>query len=429
MVRKFQKIWLVFVLFCAIFAPPFFDFNCIYILSIIAVFYFARNHKPLLCIKNNNTFYKLIGIGTYIVFNIIFHEIINSGGLFRIRIVTIYQLFVLIPMQFIVSRYVIELGNENHFTEVSFLKICLFSGMIEGVLVILAFFSPSIRNIFINAMLQHGASKKIYGDSYFLSYRAYGYADTLLDTFGYGMGILSGICLLYPKLGNIRFICMFIFLFSTLVNSRTGLAIFLIAVVIFLFKGIRKHSFNKWAKSLIAFIVLLFISIIAINTNFINERTLGWIKSGFRSIVDFLTGTKSEYSLGSMQNSMFTARFWKIPNNIFGLIFGMGHSVYGTSSIIGIASDVGYINYIWICGIFGTGILLYIILRLFGKSIKRSISKDMKFVRIFLCISFFIMFIKGNVLTHTAGTFLTILVCTYRRDRSVSRNICINEYL
>jgi len=129
---------------------------------------------------------------------------------------------------------------------------------------------------------------------------------------------------------------------------------------------------------------------------------------GFESILNFITGVKGEYRLGSMQNTFFTANFWKLPEDFLGILIGRGHSIYGTKKILGIASDVGYINYIWIFGILGLVFLLYLVYSFFYNGIKTY--KVKKEIIIFLALAFYTMMLKGNIISYNSGTFITIFI-------------------
>ena len=103
-----------------------------------------------------------------------------------------------------------------------------------------------------------------------------------------------------------------------------------------------------------------------------------------------------------------------------GMLIGFGHSCYGTRGIIGFASDVGYINYIWFCGFIGLILLLVCIIAIFNNRLKCSKLLFEQHMLMMLLITFFVMFIKGNVISHTAGTSLLILILV--RSYSTRKN-------
>ena len=412
--RFLYTIWIVGFLFIASFCPPLLPFNTIYIASFFALLWlFGHNRNGTVIKVPEDLFYLLFVFVLYVIvimlLNMLFED---NSALLTNRIIVVYQILILIPMQFFCAKYVAESARLKNYGTDTILKLVVLSGLVEVMFVVLAFVSPTLRSVFLSSIIKRGGIERVYADSTVLTYRSYGWADTLLDTFGYGMGILAGLCLLCKKVGKTRYIYMILFLFATALNSRTGFVIFMIAVLIWFIPTLRKCRIITLIRAFLVLAALILIGVIAVRTELINTSTLSWITTGFESFWNLLTGKTVAYHTGSLQNSLFSARFWHFPDTILGFLFGNGHSVFGTRSILGISSDVGYVNYIWICGIFGTGLLLFIIFKWFKNGIRSTRDPELKVVRVFLCVSFFVMFIKGNVITHTVGTFLTIMLMT-----------------
>lgn len=103
-----------------------------------------------------------------------------------------------------------------------------------------------------------------------------------------------------------------------------------------------------------------------------------------------MTKTEGTYTLGSMQNSLLSKNFYHLPTEGLAVLLGKGHSCYGSQmkSIYGYASDVGYINYIWICGIIGLIALMAAILKIFISVINHATSNYMKALVVGLATSF-----------------------------------------
>lgn len=406
-----KKTCIVLYLFALIFAPPIIPFNIIYILFIIAcigLIKLSRNSKKYV--------HKSFLMGTiwllYVLVVILMNEIFSNYDLLLNRITVLYQIFLLIPMQIVCALFVCKFCEYHNISFNQLVDLCILAGLIEGICVMVAFLLPSVRNLFLNLMIRNG-QKSVYTDE-LMSYRAYGFADTLLDTFGYGMGILSGCCILKDKIELKDWICCFLFLFSTAVNSRTGLAIFLVFVVVKIINLLKngKISYRFFLYIAEIFIFVGLASFFIKRTELKNTTTFKWIISGFRSVYNFLTKTEGTYTLGSMQNSLLSKNFYHLPTEGLAVLLGKGHSCYGSQmkSIYGYASDVGYINYIWICGIIGLIALMAAILKIFISVINHATSNYMKALVVGLATSFFVMFFKGNVITYTAGTVLTILI-------------------
>ena len=415
-IRKItEKIILILYIFCAIFAPPFFSFNLLYILSLISSIYLLLKNKKLFTKKYrvNKNILAIIFLFFYLGMVLVVSLIFGNRDLLINKIVVIYQWYVLIPMQIITCFGIQKYAQRNRINNIQLLNFCLYAGILQGIIVCFSFFVPEVREFFLNTMLKHGAKTRIYANQFMMSYRGYGFAATLLDTFGYGMGLISGILFLSRKKKYVIFkiIGCLLCLFGTALNARTGLLIFLVVIpsIIldwFFRKKINIKDIKKIIYITISFCILIFLSL---KTNIKESITFSWIKGGFLSVFNFLFRIDASYQLGSMKNSLFNKGFWQFPDNLFNFLFGTGHSVYGTKDIIGVGSDSGYVNCIWIIGIIGTVILFYIILKFSCKKYTEW-GQEYKIIVIFITLSFFIMFIKGNVVTYNSGTFVSLFI-------------------
>jgi len=411
--RKLLKFILCIYLFLAIYAPPFFKFNILYILSSISFLYLVKDRQIKIYInKKVRMIWLTLSIILFIkIFIGIFfgdQELINN------RIIVLYQWYGLIPMQFIVCLSIKKFAKKNRINNDNLLNLCINAGVIQGVLVLLSFLSPEIRGYFLEMMKNNLDKESLYGEQGIIGYRAYGFAASLLDTFGYGMGLILGILILLKDKKNILdWIKIFLCTLAIILNSRTGIIIFLlifpVKILNFIFFKRKKSILKKLLKEFLVYTIALTLGLYLINiSNLKSWIVYKWIMGGFESILNFITGVKGEYRLGSMQNTFFTANFWKLPEDFLGILIGRGHSIYGTKKILGIASDVGYINYIWIFGILGLVFLLYLVYSFFYNGIKTY--KVKKEIIIFLALAFYTMMLKGNIISYNSGTFITIFI-------------------
>lgn len=413
-----NKYLVYFLMFCAIFAPPFFSFNIMYILCLFMGIKVLRECKGEILIKKRNNFYIYILISIYILFVVFLNEIREPNIYLNNRMEFLYQFFILIPCQFLMSDFFWLKVKKMENQYIKMKHFVFMACNIEGILVVLSYFFPVVRQCFLNIMLKNSGNTR-YADMDFISYRAYGFADTLLDTFGYGMGLVVGLCILSKKINKLEIITIILCTFSVILNSRTGLAIILISVVMKLFSIVYGKKLKINVKTILYLSILILVVYVFISSGYISDLTLSWIMGGFESILDFVFRRNSNYTLGSMKNSMFTKDFWTLPNEFLAKLFGTGHSCFGTYKINGIASDVGYVNYIWVIGILGTCVLMFFIAFLFINKIKNTCCRSEKIDLLFLMISFYFMFIKGNIITYSAGTFITILFFMRKENSNV----------
>lgn len=424
MVVDSKKIFMELFLFLVVFAPPVFHFNIIFVLSLISVMGIAARRKRTLTLRGGWSLPLVACSLVYILAVVAMGELFGDASLEWNRLVFVYQLFVLIPLQFLCAYYVDIYAKENRLSFDGVADLCIMAGVMQSVLVVLSYLFPAVQSFFLNLMIYRG-NKTVYENIGISSYRSYGFADTLLDTFGYGMGILAGCCLLKEKQSAFSLFSMAAILFSVAVNSRTGIAVFFVALFVKMVCNWRSYLQNGrcMVKLCAGGVLLVVVGIAFVHSKMFESQTVQWITAGFESVWSFFTGRKMQYRLGSMQNSLFGKDMWAVPERTVSLLFGEGHSIFGTKDALGVQSDVGYINYIWVCGIIGTALFLLAIGMVFFRCCRESRTKFEKQVMLFLAFSFFLVFIKGNVLTHTAGTFLTILCIVYiYRGRNQNRN-------
>lgn len=400
-------ICLSFFIFLAIFAPPFLPFNLLYFLFGISIIYFFKQND---CNKIYNIFNKwqlflFLFVSCYIFFNVSINELLQRDDYTYNRLVLFYQLYVLIPAQYIVCVAIRKFIIKRNYDDNNFFKALIIGGLIESIIVLIAFFSSEVRNILLNIMTFNTGKSRLYANVDMLSYRGYGFAATLLDTFGYGIGLLAGLCLLRKKQTLFTKVSFILLMFTTLVNSRTGIAVILISIVVKFFMCLVKFRFLQIIKLIIK--IIFFLCIFYYILISYNSKIEEWIWGGFSSVYYFISNTEASYQLGSMKNSMFSPRFWRLPDDLFGIIFGRGHSVFGIGRIL--HSDVGYINYIWICGLFGISLIAISVLSVLISKYKQTSDEEKRIGIIFIGLTFFIVFIKGNIINYNAGTFISLL--------------------
>ena len=414
--KSCKQIGLAVYVFCAIFTPPLLKINMMWVLAMGAITHLICTDRYAVIHVNKKALVVPVMLSAYILFNVFLQGIFDTRDLTENRIIVIYQWFFLIPMQIVVCHSICKILKHCGWGIQELIKLCIIAGILEGVLVLGSFLFPACRDLFLNIM-ETNVGNEIYGDDSFMSYRGYGFSSTLLDTFGYGMGLIAGICLLQKKWSVFTMTGMLFCLFSAMLNSRTGLLIFMVAVTINMFSAIKNSKLNLRHIGIISIVVA--ITIWFINTGIVDEVTLGWIGGGFLSLYNFFTGNETAYTLGSMQNSLLSDKHWHLPNNLLGVLFGEGHSCYGAYQVLGSASDVGYVNYIWIIGLLGTSVLIVYLFSLFKKKVRYYADYQYKNLYIFLGLAFFIMFVKGNIINCCAGTFITLLFICYNPRRIV----------
>lgn len=227
------------------------------------------------------------------------------------------------------------------------------AGIIELILVMLALFVPSIKSQFIQMIVKNSKSDEILNVIQRYSYeRSFGFADNLFDTFGYisaliiGLTFLTGISEKNKRLTALSLIM----LFMPLLNSRSGLMLSIIGILVVCFRYFKPKNFIKYIIAGVTVVVL------AIFTwQRIPENTVKWITTGITQTWTLLTGGGAT----GVYNELFHVDM-KFPPDF---LLGAGYAPQAIG-IIGI--DSGYVQCIWRYGLFGTIVLFLAIIHYFS---------------------------------------------------------------
>lgn len=407
---------LVIFLFCAIFAPPFLPYiNFLIPTSLFAIYQIIVKYQAKIIINlSMKTFFILMLASYFIVFLTMGINALNRGDEFINHYFTvIYRLLILIPLQLICIYYVLLEARKKKLAPADIIKHIIMAGLIQVIIGVIAFLNDSVKLLLIDVMQSNTGSDIYYNlnaYSYGFTYRHNGFAATLLDTFGYGTGIIAGLSMIVGFCTKPKYLLFApILLLAPFLNARTGILIAFLGLILAFKEIFIKISMKKLIYiSIISSVMLVFIFIIGYFIYRINPNTLLWVYDGFSSLFAFFSG--GEVQQYSLADHLFADSFWEFPDTLTGILFGRGHTAYGIRSLIGFHSDVGYVNHIWLTGIFGT-IFLYIpYIYIFWSSIKSSISREEKTTTIFFFISFFIMLVKADILGYNSGLFVSLLV-------------------
>ena len=284
-----------------------------------------------------------------------------------------------------------------------FVECIIDAGIIEAICSILAFFSPKIKNAFIFIMNRSGTG--LYNNNWYITVRAFGLANTLVDLFGLGIAIIAGICFIYGIMYKRRYILFSPFIaVSTLLNSRTGVLLYVLIVIVSSIYFFAQKRARYIIVATVALIVLVTVTYVAMYYLATKSDTFKWVKSGLNSIVYFL----KKWSVEDRTNSLglvFYKNSWILPDPIRTII-GTGHSLYRAEGYP--HSDVGYINEIWISGIIGCAWLYSTQIKLAMRSIRGNVEL-FRICSLAILICYFVFNIKGAALGFSPGGNVMIL--------------------
>lgn len=319
-------------------------------------------------------------------------------------ILTYYRLFLICPITFICILYIIVFCKKNDFSFVELLEKIVQAGIIQSVIAITMYLIPAFRALIISIMLNNTGNELLQNEWY-LQRRCYAFSNTIVDSFGYGSGLICAVALYLALYHQKKYFFYLPFLIIVpLLNSRTGLIIFAISIIIFYLDIILSLKLQLMLKAVLY--TILFIALFSIIMSILQNQSdlvYAWVKNGLDEMKDLIFGTATT-TAGSVDR-LFSNRFWYFPDGLQ-LIFGTGHNVYLADGYI--HSDVGYVNDIWLLGIVGIIILYSLLITPIFISYKK-IGK-FKSLIVSLILAFLAANIKGYMLNYNAGMSITLLI-------------------
>lgn len=422
---------LVLYLFLAIFQPPFLPINFIYILGLITFFLLSKEDVKtyknyiLLESKIKNIYRFFIGIFVYFLFiNVIDIIFIDARDLTATRLRCFNQLMVLSYFQFLFIFYLFLQFEKRNYGLADAFRLLILAGLLQGGCAVIAFFVPPIRTAFM-----FFGDRALYDNDFFLERRGYGFSMTLIDTFGYGIGLIAGYMVLigWPRRVKYRLLCIALLVFTTAINARTGLFVLVIAVflkLIFWGGTFFKALFSIGVLSLLLYILKVFFPVILEMGVRSDNSTLVWICSDFLEMYYMVFESGASNSM-QMEDATFLSNFVSLPDNFFEYLFGSGHYVYDTKHELGFRTDIGYYNLFWEFGILMSGVILLKFASFIGKPFLMTDNTKIKSIVVFNFVAYAFLLMKAILLGYNPGVFVNyyvtfVLYFYLKRDKRYS---------
>lgn len=417
--EKIDKISYSLYLFVLVFAPPIVPYPHLF-LTIFSFLMLATTYKRKVWIvlKKSGIYNWVLAMGLLAMYTVcvplpismLCNDIVNTSH--YISVINRYG--VLIVAVSVCVTYLLCKTDRDGYGYEFLLESLINAGVIEGVCAALAFLFPGVKSIFIFFMKQFSASN-LYSNTWYITVRSYGFASTLVDVFGLGAALIAGICFFYGITRKKIYMAESIVIaIATILNSRTGLLVYLISIVLSLLYVLQKGDIRKIISTFIAIGLLIIAGSKILDIMSTNEYTAGWFQAGIKSIQNFMSGNRTSNTSGDAMSMLFQDNFWKFPT-FPRIIFGTGHSLYGAEGYA--HSDVGYVNEIWLFGILGCLLLYGKIIEMCGMMKKSTRIPVFDYAAVFLLISYFFFNIKGAALGYNPGAvvmFFIIFVGTYQ---------------
>lgn len=406
--------WLIIYTFLAIFQPPLLPIGFVYILGTYTLIwlYFYKNKTLSWEILHASKIYW--GSKIFLLF---FLYIIIVGTLDMIliepvstlstRLRSINQLIILSFLEFACILYLLIHFTKRNYQLRDIITIIILAGILQGLCAILAFLVPSIRNLFMIF-----GDKDLYSNEFFMERRGYGFSMNLIDTFGYGMGLIAGYAILIHWTNKRLLLAttILLVLFTIAVNARTGIIVFGIALIIKIFsnKGIGEILMTVVVVTLIGSIFFNKIPTVLEAGQRSSNPTISWISNSFIDMYYLIE--ISDSSAKELDEVGFLSNFIDLPSNNFELLFGTGHHVYDTGDSLGFRTDIGYLNLFWEFGIIGSGVLLICLFWLFIKPFFNSKNQEIKIISLFNSLTYGLVLMKAILIGYNSGGFVNYLM-------------------
>ena len=412
--NKKMDIGIVIYIFIFLFEPPFIPkmrgliylslYSCIMIMC-----RYKKTYKSVWKMSGMTTwifslsFFFLYSIVPVYISIVCFNDVVQFGHYIH----TYVRYFILIISILCCSTYIILECDRKKYTIEDLIRVILYAGILQGICAICALLIPEVKDLFVKMMSTGNEA-----DSYFYSLRAYGFSKNMVDGFGLGTGIIAGLsCILGRR--DKRYIILSVFLLLVpLLNSRTGLIIYMIAIGIYILGLLWDHKVFEIIK--IAVIVGSCVVIALQFYQFLSTykpELVAWVNSGLDGFFSVVQGEKAN---GGSMAVLMKDSWWKLPDGIRFFI-GTGHTRYGAEGYL--HTDVGYVNDIWFVGIVGSILLYSSILLIFYKAFNKIKDKNGKLVLLFLLISLVVFNVKTCAISYYPGTaiiFTLVFMYIYR---------------
>lgn len=337
--NKESPFFLVY-LFLFLYLPPFFSSNIVIPLALIGIVYLVMQFKYLkiyLCQFLKTGYWKIclfIGCGfLYLIMTLPVHgfQLRSAYPAFLISVLNVICLFVIFVFA-LLHRYDLQ----------DIINMLLLVSLAQCLLSVFTLLIPSLRQLFIQLYLVRGYSS-VYT---WLDWRLFGFSNELLYSMPIVQSVLA-LCALFFTFSRSHWYACFIpfLLFSSIMNARIGIVIFVIGFLTLIFFQFQKGNREK-NRLLLRFIgISVGLGAMGCSLLFLLVPQTGeWFLSMFRDVFELFKGNRTGFF-----EYMFDQNGMTLPKGK-DLLLGTGSLVLGGSN--GVSSDSGFVNDLWLGGFF-----------------------------------------------------------------------------
>lgn len=317
---------------------------------------FRKNHELSI---NKNVAILIAGI----VLSATFFAVRASVASNELRI--FQNLFILVQITHL--AIIIDLMKLAGYNLEGMLKVVLNLGLIQGIITIIMLILPGFREIALNLYYLNREE-----NIFITRMRIYGISGDYTYFTPIYHGFLASVAFFYAILSKKKYLLYIPFLLITiLLNGRFGLVIFMLSLPVTFVYMILK---GKISMRLIRFsiIIVFFIFLGLLTLSIISPFTYNWIIAGVEDTINFFVNQDKTGTYASIADTMFYR-----PTGV-SMIWGEGHRVYSEHGLSRgyIASDIGYVNDLFMGGLIYVFILYGSIFNFLAKGVQRQKNKN-----------------------------------------------------
>jgi len=396
-----KNVFFTIFLFLLIYYPPIIGINLLHIIACFSYLYLIKNHCYLRKACKERIVLLIVGFGFILIWLLAVCLIEKKP--FAVGIGYLQIVLEVLPATIAVGIYCVK----KNITKEEFLDLILVVGTIQGIISVIAFVFPDVQRAILNQALKYGFDNQKY--SSFLGRRYFGLAYNLVTYVPVCQSFLTIIVIHLALDKKIKYLYMVPFLiFSAIINGRSALIILCVGMGMLFIEQMRKLDVAKTLK--ISFITIIFLVLLIVLYNNLENwspRTYMWLEQGIEEIKMFIFEGETGTYLSSITN---VSDLMPKGTEFFA---GIGEMSIGGNSR-GIASDIGYINYLWMGGAVFLILVhcqfFYIIASLLKYSKKSAI---LRFAGIYIFIIMIIFNVKMPIFSLNEMTIMTIMIYSF----------------
>ena len=423
--KKIYYLLTIVFTFLLIYYPPLTSINMLHVIGVISWVYIFINFFKI--IRHFNM--EIIVIIYIVLFSfMIYLAIIAAANGTSIAIANKSFLFWtadVIPASIVIVDLLGRKLNRNNGKEISeqFLKLIMIVGFIQAGLSLIAFLNPNFQAWFISQMINYGYDETRY--TALANFRWYGVASNLAMTTSVVQAFISVIMIYLAVNYKITYLFgAFAVFFSAFINSRNSFVVVTVGIALMLLLNLKNKKINVNKVIKVIFITLvsgIFISTMMYILSEVSPVTYEWLVDGISDFIKLIFGSYSSDGSNDYVDYVTDSSVYTLPPTLGSILFGTGEYT-NSSNILGFATDVGYVNDIWLGGVVYALAMYSIFILAINKLIHYYNSKNngkFVFISLFFLSQFIVQNVKGYVfsLNDLSTLFILFFIITFMRER------------